>query len=274
MAAAPPSGPIRNLPIGETAAWSYRLLFGQFGSFLRAAAFPFLLLSLAQVLSFGIPESGLAILLLPVFLGAYCLFSVAWLRFVLLGPEAGRIALLPPWRRYHWRFLSMSLVLTAIVLAMQFAFMMVLSMVGAAGSGPMTGVVLIVGPALLAIVYLRLSFVLPAAAVEESYGLGLSWNHTKGQSLRLLAVLLAVLPVFIPMVLSQLALLGSMELPETTEGAPSPEAVREVLLQNRGTTLFHMVIFGALQFLGTGVLLTMIARAFTALTGWVPGSQD
>jgi hypothetical protein len=274
VAAVPPTGPLRDLPIGETAGWAYRLVFRQFSGFLTALAFPFLLLALAQVLSFGLPESGLAILLLPIFLASYCLFSVAWLRFVLLGPEEGRIAFLSRWRGYHWRFLGASLILTLIVLLMQMAFMMVFSVVSSAAPGVMAAAVMIAGPLLMLIVYLRLSFILPAAAVEEPYSLGLSWAHTRGQSLRLLAVLLAVLPIFIPMVLSQLALLGSLDLPESGTEPPNPEVVRELLLQNRGTTLFHMLTFSALQFLGTGVLLTMIARAFTTLTGWVLGLKE
>ena len=156
---------------------------------------------------------------------------------------------------------------------MQIAFMSVVSVTAAAAPGILAAAIMIAGPLLMLVVYLRLHFILPAAAVEEPYSLGLSWAHTRGQSLRLLAVFLAVLPIFIPMVLSQLAFLDGLELPETGSEPADPQVVWEQLLKNRKPSLLNDLLFSALQFLGTGVLLTMIARAFTTLTGWVPGKR-
>ncbi len=106
-------------------------------------------------------------------------------------------------------------------------------------------------------VVLRLSFVLPAVAVDESYGLADSWRQTKGQGWRML---FAMLLAFLPLWLVQFMALNLWETEVSTTG-PEPGTI--------DTFAFALVML-VLKYLGVGLYVTLVSIAFRTCSGWTP----
>ena len=117
--------------------------------------------------------------------------------------------------------------------------------------------------ALVAALYvmMRLSFVFPAVAVDETYTLGHAWNHTRGQGLRLVsAMMLAVAPLMIGGWLLIGLVVG------VVSGAAGPGTVTPL-----GGVLAYL-LGSALGYLGLALSLTIISSAFRICTGWIPAA--
>ena len=193
----------------------------------------------------------------------YTLFGVAWHRIVLLGgAEAPRM--IPMWRRRHWRFLGYALTITLIgwtIAELYIALLLALSpgtMESAPAQIPGT-VLLALITATWLVIYLtiRLSFVLPAVAVDERYGFAASWSHTRGQVMRLFyASFLMFLPLWLGF-----AVVFRMIAPFAPDLGTGSELA---------TSMSATVVWLMLKYFMIALSVTLVSTAFRTCTGWVP----
>ena len=285
----PPPAPVTQLPIWATVKATFRsVLVENLGRLPKAAFAPFVI-SLALILVFALlfpgqfepaavgqePHAGLADVVSALLgLVPYVIFAVTWHRLVLLDDPP---RWLPSWRRRHWRFLGYSLVLFLLA----YLLLIVLGLVGTAtlwalGGGPsgeeMSGPMAFLSAAaalllglIVAWTVLRLSFVFPAAAVDEGYGLGDSWRQTRGQGLRLIAiVVLIMVPVYAALiVLTGLIGFAIGLIAEFSGGAASEAVGLAVFLVSASVGI-------VLGYVALALGVTMISTAFRTCSGWVP----
>ena len=263
----PPQQAVRRMPIGKTAAAAYRAVFGHLPALARAAFVPYLI-SLA-LWALGQPAARttfLPHLLNLIEVVPATLFAVAWHRQILLGSVAGAPALRPSWETRHWLFLAYSLAVTAsvyVVLALiqpavSNAIGLFLGFLHADKGAAMalSGLVkfLVLFP-LMFYFWIRFSFVFPAVAVDERYGLRHAWRHTKGHVLRLITTfVLAALPLVL---LSMLV-----------------EAVDAGLMGKIPRAGGLWAVWTALYYLMIGLTVSVLSIAFRACTGWVPKQME
>jgi hypothetical protein len=114
----------------------------------------------------------------------------------------------------------------------------------------------------------RLSFVFPAAAVDENFGLRDSWRTTAGNAWRLIgAYLLAVLPMlaiaFVLMLVggTLLGVGGMMGGAGGGNGGGGPMGI--------GAVLF-LALAAAVNYIFAAVFVSLLSLAFRTCTGWVP----
>jgi len=106
-------------------------------------------------------------------------FAIAWHRHYLVAGEGPTVGETLRWRGEHTRYLLLSLALFAL-----------LGFVAAVSAQ-----VVVIGLVLVGLLYSRLVFVLPAAALEEPASFLGSWRLTDGNTLRILGVMLPVVIV-------------------------------------------------------------------------------
>ena len=275
----PPPGPVRDLPIGEVLAAGFRSVFIEHRALLpQAVLLPFLLSIVMTSIGAAGPGSfpvrlddtaGSRIYELSWFaiLGAtlpYIWFAVTWHRLVLLGASEARPTWISMWGARHWRFFGHCLLLGAVTVAWfitaLLAFAMFNLFVSSLGGGSAT-LILLGGGIVAAFVglgwlYARLSFVFPAAAVDEAYRTVESWNHTRRQGLRvLLAMASATLPFLALSILLSPLLLG-----------PDVAPISDL---SYALTVFLRLGLG---YLAAAVGVSVLALSFTACTGWIPAT--
>ncbi|WP_422369020.1 hypothetical protein [Pelagibius sp.] len=293
----PPSSAVADLPVAATAVASFASVFGQLGLVAQAAKGAFFMLMGAWAISFILPTGGGAgFFLFLISLAASSHFGVNWCRVMLLGP-AGLPARSLSWGPIQWRFLGYGMLLFLIMMLMTIPLSAVgsvlASILGLMSSptdlGPgffVVGLLMFLGALY---VLARLGFVFPAVAVGEEYGLGLSWQHSAGQGLRLTAALFAA---GLPIVVGQLLLaaflfqmllgvsIGEL-MPAPGQGLPgevapgaatpgsavSPREAPSIL-----SVVFFNVISTVANFLSFAVLFSLLCLAFRTCTGWVPAS--
>ena len=114
----PPPEAVRKLPIFQTVAEAYGMVFSHLPSLAKAAALPFAISLgisfMAQTEAIS-PERFVLVNALNLFPEAY--FGVAWIRFVLLGARRAAPTTLPPImpRHLHFlRFAALMMLLTAL----------------------------------------------------------------------------------------------------------------------------------------------------------------
>lgn len=283
--------------MAATAVGSFASVFTRLGLVAQAAKGAIALTVAATLLLFVLPDSGIArFFLILVGLAATCHFGVNWCRVMLMGPQ-GLPARSLSWEDVHWRFMGYGLLLGLIMLLATLPLSVIGSVLAAALGlmrspetlGP--GVVLNFGLVFIGMLFVlaRLGFILPAVAARESYSLGLAWQHTAGQSLRLTTAMLVVL---LPVTLAQLAasevlmqaifgqsmtdMLPTMprpgeELPSdlSTDADGGPSAPPSKV----GIIAFNL-LSAVVNFLSFAVLFSLLSLAFRALTGWVPASSS
>lgn len=292
----PPSAAVRKLPVFETFRASHRVVFVAYLSSLpKISAAPFVLSLAVFALSWAInyqangglvPGEGevapglsfasgvMNLLLVPVSLVPYVLFSVAWQRLVLLGPEAGRPRLLPSWGQRQWRSLGYVLLVMLMVYGIVLVALVPVILLwagvaqGSAGleqSGPLVFAVL--GSFLLVVLlmlyfYARWSFVFPAVAVDEPFGLRDSWRLTRGQGSRIVAtMILVLLPITLVLMVAGPLILGLI----SSAGTQGAAAVIFVVA--------FLLFYVALGYVLMALIMTAITLAFRTVSGWVPPTQ-
>ncbi len=298
-AASPPSQPLRKLPVFEVVGETYGSFFRNLRYLPQAALLPVVLsvplywVSLQSTKQMMIDPSAAASFLLwsiPInlaFFAIFMLFYASWYRLCLMGPDAGR----PPWfplpKRRHWRLLGYSLLMIAIYLAIAM-FGGIPVLIGAVLTGALTttgaepelsgGGVSLLGLwviflfVLAIFTLLRLSFVFPAAAVDEDYALRHSWGHTKGQTLRLfVALLMTCLPVYVLMMAISIAATPTIFQTADPGQLQDPVLAVEEFQSQMLTSLVVTLPLGlAFMALSVGTL----AAAFKSVTGWYPGPDS
>ena len=264
MSMGPPPAPLDDLPIGASISAAYRSVFGRLGYLLRAALVPFLLSLVIMVLSRAAGESPVLIHVLGLLtLGPYTIFAVAWHRAVLLDAPP---PVIPVWEKRHWRFLGYLLIITAVSYGASFIYQPVVASVlltpeGLEAPTLDTPAVLVALISLVLVMYLflRISFVFPAVAVDERYGLALAWRHSKGQGLRLFGAMLAT------MILAYLGVMLALQIVLT----PFVGALQE----SEDTASLMMAVESlnlALNYILIALSLSLISVAFRTCTGWIP----
>ena len=294
MSSTIPTGPVATLPIWSSVAAVFRtVLLEKLAYFPRAVLAPLLLTLLILLLQirFGTPlvqTQGSAppapsltdYLLSFAGLVPYVIFAVAWHRLVLLGPSHGLPAYQPSWGRRHFYFLGYMLLLGVIAGLVLGVLGFAASLLLRGGSGPEAtggGSLLALAVFLLLLLLvgwftMRLCFVLPARALEERYGLSDSWRQTRGQGLRILAVLVIVqLVIAIPSVIvvsligagtGVMAVINQMGSGHTLEAG--------ILLIG----VLPVLVLGFLaSYLATALGVTVLSQAFKTCSGWQPPAR-
>lgn len=291
----PPSGAVADLPVAATVVGSFASVFGRLGLVAQAAKGAFAMVLAAALALVFLPDNTITqFFLILVGQAASCHFAVNWCRVMLMGPQ-GLPARSLSWEEVHWRFFGYGLLVAVIMLVMTLPLTAIGSVLaGVLGlmQSPQQ-----IGPALLfnlclifggmLYVLARLGFIFPAIAAGESYSFGLSWQHTKGQSLRLTATLAAVLlPVTVAQLMVSEFLLQALfdksmmdmlpQLPTAEEGVPADAPPGAADAPAEAASKAGIIVFNLLSavvnFLSFAVLFSLLCLAFRTLTGWVPAS--
>ncbi len=282
MSHTPPPLALRKLPVGATFAEAYSLVFGRLGLLVKAAAFPYLISTVLAVLSVTAP-SNWVLAMIVVILGfvPYTIFGVSWHRVTLLGPRAGAPSVTPAWERRHSRFLGYALAVTLIgyglVVVIALSGVLLAMPLGESAVWILAVAVVFGGSIVFFYMIMRLSFVLPAVAVDETYRLAHAWTHTRGQGFRLIGLMILTA---VPMVAVSWALggilglvfLGDLTMPAGTEGAPPEAVMQDFAAGNTASIIVFQFIMIAVNYLLTALMVSAISIAFRSCTGWVPAS--
>ncbi|MDH3597381.1 MAG: hypothetical protein OEM93_21295 [Rhodospirillales bacterium] len=266
MSMGPPPAPLSDLPVGASVSAAYRSVFGRFGHLMRAALVPFLLSLVILVLSRAAGESPVLIQVLGLLtLGPYTIFAVAWHRAVLLDAPP---PVIPVWEKRHWRFLGYLLIITAVSYGASFLYQPVVASAFLTPEGPATTsldmravLVALISLVLVMYLFLRISFVFPAVAVDEHYGFALAWRHSKGQGLRLFGAM------FTTMILAYLGVMIVLQVLLTPFTGALHESEDTAFLMTAVETLNL-----ALNYILIALSLSLISVAFRTCTGWIPAA--
>jgi hypothetical protein len=207
------------LPVLATVAQAFSTLAGRAPQFAKLALVPAAITLASQI------ASGY----LAAVLGAFWLnwawylpyaiiatpFAVAWTRLILLPSSDAPVSVVPRFGKRELTYLGISIVLAALGVVPALTTLVLLSSdrIGVA-FGPML-VLVAVSVVVSIFVALRLSFALPAAAIDRFAGLVGAWRQTEGAALRIFAInFLVLVPILIVQLGASLfaALLGT-ELP-------------------------------------------------------------
>jgi hypothetical protein len=271
----PPPRAIANLMVFDTLIDAFVVTYSNPAMLLRAAAGGLMLLAVASLLYLALPNLLTATVMAFVPFAAYSHFGVNWYRFLLLGPE-GMVQPVLRWDGRHWRFFTYGVLLTLSLIALGMLVATLLPMLP---------------PALISVglwyLAARCSFLFPAIAVAEPYSLVLSWQHTKGQGLRLTAALLiAVLPLSfaVAMIASwlffsalgiSLADIAALQAEMAAAPAGSAPMLTDVIdlesISPVAVVSANLAVI-ALCMAVLAVLYSIVALAFRTCTGWVPAS--
>ncbi|WP_375593509.1 hypothetical protein ABWI00_15820 [Algihabitans albus] len=264
LSATPPSGPVARLPVFQTVADAYRFTLQRIGQVLTAAIVPFGISMSLVVLNVG-TGGTLSHFTMLLDLFAYAVFAVAWHRALLVGEAP---SLIPRLGYRQLRFWLMSLLIPLILVGLVAVPAVVL---GYLAGGEASAVGLFLLPLVLCGLYVaaRFSFVFPASAVDERFGLGASWRTTAGNAWRLIgAYLLASLPMLLAVVVL-LALSGPMLGFGGLLGGTG-EAVGPATGGALG--ILAIVAFSVVNYIFAAVFVSLLSLSFRTCTGWVPHS--
>jgi hypothetical protein len=289
---------MQKIPVGETIAFAYRFLFARIGTIIGIAWLPAVLSSAASYListyaathraelDAGDPQAGLAYFLvffagLLVTVFAASVVAVAITRQV-LGQGSSGVVLYFAAGRSEWRMFAANiryllaigaLVGLATLIAMLAFLLAGVPLDGSAPAQPSAAMILAGLISLFVFLYafatiLRVGFLLPpSVAAEEKGGLRRSFELTKGNFLRVIAIMLALaLPLMLLMLGGEAAVLRAALGPEFARMNPTEfmqragQAMEAKLLP---WTIFTTVIF----ILGSGLIYSGAAFAYRAAAG-------
>lgn len=264
MTDSPPPAAIQSLPVGQTITASYRFVQERPALLVRAAAVPyFLAVVVASGLWFVRDVESIAIELLElgISLIPYTIFAVAWHRATLLGSEAGYPAIRTPVERRHVVFFAFALVADLIYFLPLTAVAPLSEEAGALGRM----ILWFLAYGLLSYVVLRLSFVFPAASVDERYRFQHSWQHTRGQGLRLFMVVVGVsLPVTLIVVALTAIILFSAHIVDPAFGS------RDITELDTFLFVIYSLLLPLFNFVPVALIVSAVSIAFRTCTGWAP----
>ena len=257
----PPQDAVRKLPVFQTVVEAYGKVFNNLSSLVKAATLPF---AISLGISFMTQTDAVSlerlVLVNALNLLPETYFGVAWIRFVLLGAAQATPTNLSPILPRHLHFLRfaafMMLLTMPPLLGMLIEYQPVMEVQGPPSPELLAEVATNLMPfmALLIVallLVLRFSFVFPAVAVDEAYGLAESWRHTRGQLIRMIVGLAIAM---IPMVIASL-ILGAT-LSSGASGSPS---------------LGFLIMSTAFSYVVLALYFAFIAIAFRECTGWISG---
>jgi len=196
------------LPVFATAGQTFSMLSGCAGRLAQLGLLP-ALITLASQIASGYFAAILGVIWLnSAWYVPYVIivtpFAVAWTRVVLLGSAAEPASFVPRFGSRELTYLGVSLLLALVTVVVPLGATLILFSSDRFGAafGPL--IVLDIVIVVLAIFTgLRLSFALPAIAVDRFGGFGEPWRQTEGSALRIFAVgLLVSLPIAIAQVIA------------------------------------------------------------------------
>lgn len=256
---------ILKLPIWQTTKTAYRDTFGNMGVVATAAAVPF---GLSVLLDIVLPEesAGAALTIIRLFLPTTfaALFEIAWLRRLLLEGSTARPRLVPPIGRRFGVFVGYSLLLTVLFVPALF-FKIVL--VETAEASPVTfGIFVFVLYIAASYLSVRFGLVAPWIALDAPQRLGESWRRTQRNGLR---ILISYCLTALPLVLL-LAVFGVII------AAVSPELAAQFEDGAFDGSAYWFVVIGgnAMLYLYYALSCAVLAHAFCTLTGWQRGRRE
>lgn len=181
---------------------------------------------------------------------AYVMFSVAWFRRYLIGPEGTTIGAAMRWGPRQWRFISRFFMLIGLVLLLGFLITIPINLLTSVN--PTLG---LFGRAAIVVATLlitsRLLLVLPAAAVDRNFGFRDAGTVSRGKSWYMLGIyLFSLLPALFALVIVAQLLVG---LADSLTG-PSLSFLFFVLLVQQ-----------AFMFVAIASQVTALAEAFRQL---------
>lgn len=185
-------------------------------------------------------------------------FLAAWHRMTLLGPQRAQGVVAYAYRGAEKRFLGFLMMIYLFFLGgMILAPALLVPLAAGRGEGAVLLLMLGLFATLIAltVVGLRWSMVFPAAAVGERIGLARSWQLTRGNGLRLYAVMLGAFLPLIGLGVVMVLVLG-LEY-----------AMREGYVMLELLMLVPGFFFGA-------VLVSALSMAYWHLTGYDPDAFD
>lgn len=196
------------------------------------------------------PEIILPILItLPVVVFFIICFSIGWHRFYLISNDPCSLKESLLWNKRHTRYLysTITIFLLVIMLAM---FGLIFSFLGPIG--------ILLTLVLIIIFYARFSFVLPAAAIDNQFKFSDSWQITKGNTLKIAAVIFFIWF----MTISATILLGQI--------------VQSIFNQPLSFIGIFVVsfVFRFLSFISLGLVVTALSIIFSTLNKAKQNSLD
>jgi hypothetical protein len=241
----PPPGAVAPLEIlpGIAAAW--RLVLGDAGALVRILLLPALLSLVISGIALSLADPWGDILWHFALLLPWTVLCVTWLRRCLDLEKPARTRFFPVLDGRHLRFLKVSFFITLIDLPL---WLLPRLLDDGAADAIETLQDEIFSWALYALriyVELRFAYAYVASAADESYSLAFAFRHTRGQSLRLFAIV--VVAVILPWRAFSY-ILGQSGLPYE---------------------IIEIAWHASLWFM-QGVYMTCVALAFRRSTGWVP----
>lgn len=181
---------------------------------------------------------------------AYVMFSVAWFRRYLIGPEGTTIGVAMRWGPRQWRFITRFFMLVGLVLLLGFLITVPINLLTSVNPtlGLFGRAAIVVGTLLITS---RLLLVLPAAALDRKFGFRDAGTVTQGRSWYMLGIyLFSLLPALFALVIVAQLLAG---LADSLTG-PSLSFLFVVLLVQQ-----------AIMFVAIASQVTALAEAFRQL---------
>lgn len=175
-------------------------------------------------------------------------------------------------------YILLLIAIIAATIGIGIVFGVVSAILAQVGAGALVGILALILVVLCLWVALRLSLVLPVAAVESNLGVERSWELMKGNSLRML---LALLLTFIPFAVAVGFVFTTLVGPDLLQSFPaidpnaSPQAMQSAVLAWVSTLFEHMKANWALfagasvvvNLLYFGLMAGLLGRAYRATTG-------
>ncbi len=183
------------------------------------------------------------------------LLYVVWLRLALLGPAGGWPRFFYPVDRRHVRFFGTALLVVAIV----FSSVLLIGFVAGLLLPQSIAMAIVVIAYLVLLV--KFSFIFPAIAVDETYGLRNAWQQSTGQEHRLVAgFFLCLLPALLLSLMVNWDVFSQLMADQPVQASPAPFWVDAFL-----------TLFGILNGLA---VISYLSIAFKTCTGWVPEAPE
>ncbi|WP_020590650.1 hypothetical protein [Kiloniella laminariae] len=287
-----------SIAIGEALREAFYPLFKNGKTALKLTIFPALAITLLSVLSMylstelivsdlsnlgnfnpgsALQQIALSLATMLITLLISLQFYVCWIRFRFKGENDMRSGLITSLQKRNWVVFGKLLLLVIASYLVLGVFMLVFAF-ALDNSLPefiKVGLFLAI-MALYCILLLRFSYVIPAAALDEPYGFGDSWRHTRGQSLKLFgSFLLLSLIWFVALFILSLAFfllagIVSIFLPSLGNGETFTQFLFIMMTSYRFLYLqlplqFAFIVISFLLFLPH---LNMLLYCFRTNTGW------
>jgi hypothetical protein len=275
------------IPVFGAVASAYGFAFGHIGTVLRLSWLwlavlaglsiywgPEIMAATVEAFKAGTPEAmqaamsgvqGKSSLMQLVQFLASVIILVALVRVVISGDDRSGVPVHILSGMPDLRVIGVTILLIIAIVAAMFGLGIVIGILGAAKAGAVAGIVSLVFMALMIWVFLRLSLVLPVAAVESNLGVERSWSLMKGNSLRML---LAILIVFIPFGALVMFAFSAVMGPEAFQNLPkvdpqNPAAFQAAMMTWMGT-FFERMQANFLPLTALQLVITLISNALWA----------